>query len=71
MRLRGQAFANSAMDAGHRMSSYVVGLDGAAEVYRPRVVMGGQVQPVAPRLDPNQAQDRIAVNPPVLGDTCG
>jgi LacI family transcriptional regulator len=37
MRLRGQAFANSARDAGHRVSSYVVGSNGAGEVYSPRV----------------------------------
>jgi len=50
MRLRGQAFANSARDAGHRVSSYVVGSDGAAEVYRPRVVMASTLEELVNKL---------------------
>lgn len=50
MRLRGQAFANSARDAGHRVSSYVVGSDGAAEVYRPRVMMAGTLEELVDKL---------------------
>jgi len=50
MRLRGQSFANSARDAGHRVSSYVVGSDGAAEVYRPRVVMASTLEELVDKL---------------------
>ena len=50
MRLRGQSFANSARDAGHRVSSYVVGSDGAAEVYRPRVLMATTLEELVDKL---------------------
>ncbi|HEV8607903.1 MAG TPA: LacI family DNA-binding transcriptional regulator [Tepidisphaeraceae bacterium] len=50
MRLRGQAFVNSARDAGHRVSSYVVGSDGTAEVYRPRVQMATTLEELVDKL---------------------
>src|SRR5215212_1436161 len=50
MRLRGQAFANSARDAGHRMTSYVVGTDGASEIYRPRVHMAPTLEELIDKL---------------------
>jgi LacI family transcriptional regulator len=50
MRLRGQSFANSARDAGHRVSSYVVGSNGSAEVYGPRAYMANSLEELVARL---------------------
>jgi len=50
MRLRGQSFINSARDAGHRVSSFVVGTNGAADIYGPRAHAAASLEEIVARL---------------------